>query len=106
MHRRTVGALLIVIAAFLYAVRYLTAAIYGSNMSSWNKDHFDSLLSYVGSGPLIVSWIALIAGLVMFLPDISKLVKKQLDTIDENWKEADIMIKEIEIEKKKAKEKG
>lgn len=76
MHRRSVGALFIVIAAFLYAVRYLAAAIYGSNMSSWNKELFDHLLSYVGSGPLILSWIALIVGLGLFIPDISKVIKK------------------------------
>ncbi|MFF2887349.1 hypothetical protein [Paenibacillus sp. NPDC057967] len=95
MHRRTVGVAFIVIAAFLYSVRYLTAAIYGSNLSSWSSELFADMLTYVGSGPLVLSWIALIVGIGFFYPDIRKVMKKKFVTIDENWKEA-----EIHVEKK------
>ncbi|RJE90266.1 hypothetical protein D3P07_08655 [Paenibacillus sp. 1011MAR3C5] len=94
MHRRTVGVVFIIIAAFLYGVRYLSAAIYGSNISAWSKERFANLLTYVGGGPLVLSWIALIVGIGLFLPDVRKVIKKQLNVIEENWEVADTIVKQ------------
>ncbi|KJS03722.1 MAG: DNA helicase [Peptococcaceae bacterium BRH_c4a] len=62
MSRRTVGVTLISIAAFLYGVRYLSAAIFGSGVSSWNRDLFESMLEYVGHGLSIWAVVALVVG--------------------------------------------
>jgi len=66
MSRRTTGNALLVIAALLYSMRYLSAAIFGSGVASWNKQIFNSMLSSVGSELVTLSTIALIAG-ILFL---------------------------------------
>ncbi|MDR9744452.1 hypothetical protein [Paenibacillus taichungensis] len=63
MSRRTTGTLLLVIAAFLYSVRYLSAAIFGSGVASWNSELFQEMLNYVGTAPQSWSIAALILGL-------------------------------------------
>ncbi|SDL81956.1 MULTISPECIES: hypothetical protein [Paenibacillus] len=63
MSRRTTGTLLLVIAAFLYSVRYLSAAIFGSGVASWNSELFQEMLNYVGTAPRNWSIAALILGL-------------------------------------------
>jgi len=63
MGRRTAGVVFIGIAAFLYGVKYLSAAIFGSNVSSWNGDLFERLLDYVGNGPIVWSVISLVIGI-------------------------------------------
>ncbi|MFE6078213.1 hypothetical protein ACFVQB_27535 [Paenibacillus sp. NPDC057886] len=63
MSRRTTGTLLLVIAAFLYGVRYLSAAIFGSGIASWNSELFQEMLNYVGTAPQSWSIAALILGL-------------------------------------------
>ncbi|WP_177185644.1 MULTISPECIES: hypothetical protein [Paenibacillus] len=63
MSRRTTGTLLLVIAAFLYGVRYLSAAIFGSGVTSWNSDLFQGMLNYIGTAPQSWSIAALILGL-------------------------------------------
>lgn len=67
MNRRTTGIFLLMISAFLYGVRYLSAAIFGSNVSSWNSDLFNAMLNYVGNGPKNLSIIALIVGLIYLI---------------------------------------
>ncbi|WP_139209433.1 hypothetical protein [Paenibacillus sp. OK003] len=51
MSRRTTGTLLLVIAALLYSVRYLSAAIFGSGVTSWDSDLFQGMLNYIGTAP-------------------------------------------------------
>jgi hypothetical protein len=63
MNRRITGTIFLAIAAFLYAARYLTAAIYGSGVTSWNPEIFRSMLSYVGNNLLILSVVFALAGL-------------------------------------------
>ncbi len=62
MSKRAAGVVFIFVAAFLYAVRILAAAIYGSNMVSWSAENFMALLQYVGNGPIILAVIALVVG--------------------------------------------
>ncbi|WP_181393261.1 MULTISPECIES: hypothetical protein [Paenibacillus] len=63
MSRRTTGTLLLVIAALLYSVRYLSAAIFGSGVTSWDSDLFQGMLNYIGTAPQSWSIAALILGL-------------------------------------------
>lgn len=63
MSRRTTGTLLLVIAALLYSVRYLSAAIFGSGVTSWDSDLFQGMLNYIGTAPRNLSVFALILGL-------------------------------------------
>ena len=64
MSRRTTGALLLAIAAFLFATRYLSAAIYGSAMNSWSMELFRNMFHNVGSGLTNWSMVTLVAGLL------------------------------------------
>ncbi|MFB4329279.1 hypothetical protein [Paenibacillus sp. CR_12] len=90
MNHKAMGMIFICISVFLYAVRYLAAAIFGSNLTSWSKEMFDSMLTYVGKGPLVLSWICLIVGILCFLgPSIGKWNSEDLNKIKKNWKEFD-----------------
>lgn len=94
MHRRTVGIILLCISAFLYGVRYLSAAIFGSNVSSWNSDLFNNMLAYIGNGPLFWSWIALVIGVgylivAEFESPIAKITKKFKKNWNEFWNDND-----------------
>ncbi|MCR2805772.1 hypothetical protein [Paenibacillus soyae] len=90
MQRRTVGVILLCISAFLYGVRYLSAAIFGSGVSSWDSQLFNAMLEYVGDGPLIMSWIALIAGIgYLFFAEFETFLVKNVKEIKENWNASD-----------------
>ncbi len=58
-----VGALLVCTSAFLYATRYVAAAIFMSGVKSWNAALFQASYGYVGDGLTTWSIVALIAGL-------------------------------------------
>lgn len=96
MSKRSVGVSLISIAAFLYGIRYVAAAIFGSGVSSWSSELFRSMLNYVGNGPVIASWIALIAGVGYLLsaefgrkPEalLGQKFGENIEQIKENWKQ-------------------
>ncbi len=73
MGRRSTGLGFCAIAAFLFAARYVSAAIYGSNNNSQSTDLFNHLLQYVGNGLLVVSIISLIVGIVyLVLGEVKK----------------------------------
>jgi hypothetical protein len=90
MHRRTAGMMFIGIAAFLYATKYISAALFASNVSSWDRSLFRTMLSYVGNGPILFSILSLIMGLVYLVTAefenqwraICKIIKKNWDEID------------------------
>lgn len=67
MGRRATGMVFIGIAAFLYAVRYVSAAIYGSGTQGWSREMFSYLLDYVGTAPKTLSILALIVGILYLL---------------------------------------
>lgn len=67
MSRRTSGTLLIVVAAFLYSTRYLSAAVFGSSLTNWSAELFAAMLQYVGRELIIWSVVALVAGLVYLI---------------------------------------
>jgi Na+-transporting methylmalonyl-CoA/oxaloacetate decarboxylase gamma subunit len=65
MNRRGTGTVFCLIAALLYSVRYLSAAIYGSGQSSsWSTELFNGLLEYVGYSLVVFSLISLVVGIV------------------------------------------
>lgn len=63
MSRRGTGAIFCLIAALLFAARYITAAIFMSGSSSWDSLLFSAALEYQGLGLLILSIISLIVGI-------------------------------------------
>jgi len=67
MSRRTTGLGLIAIAALLFSTNFITAAIFGSGVSSWNADLFRSMIDYVDQGLSTTSLIALVAGILYLL---------------------------------------
>ena len=67
MSRRGAGMGFIGISSFLFAAKFITAAIFGSGVASWNSDLFASMLNYVDQGLSIASIIALIVGILYLI---------------------------------------
>ena len=63
MNKRGTGVAYLAIAALLFSAKYISAAIIGSGITSWNKDLFNVMLKFVGFPLHIYSIIALILGL-------------------------------------------
>lgn len=67
MNKRGAGVAFCAIAALLYIARYITAAIFGSGVSSWDADLFNAMLKYIGPGLLIMSIISLVVGVIYLI---------------------------------------
>jgi hypothetical protein len=63
MSRRGAGICFIAISAFLFAARFLSAAIWGAGVTSWNAELFRNMLGYVDQGLTIASLVALGLGI-------------------------------------------
>lgn len=63
MNKRGTGVAFIAIAAFLFSAKYISAAIFGSGLASYNEELFNAMLSYIGNPLSICSIIALLLGL-------------------------------------------
>lgn len=63
MGKRIVGAVFCLIAAILFASRYIAAAIFMSGLSSWSGELFQTGLEYVGLPLMMLSIISLICGI-------------------------------------------
>jgi len=88
MNRRSIGACFIGIAAFLYGVRYLTAAIFASNVQGWSRETFRAMLEYVGNGPVIASVIALVVGIgYLAAAEFEPFMKRNAEQIKRDWNE-------------------
>ncbi|ERI91906.1 hypothetical protein HMPREF1982_02949 [Clostridiales bacterium oral taxon 876 str. F0540] len=48
-------------------MRYVSAAIFGSNVSSWDSNLFANMLEYTGSSLTIASAVALIVGIIYLI---------------------------------------
>lgn len=79
MSKRGAGVAFCFIAAFLFSMKYISAAIFGSNISSWNLYLFASMLEYVGNGLDTASVISLVIGIIY-------LVLEETGKILEWWK--------------------
>ena len=64
MNNKGVGAVFCLISAILMSARYLSAAVFMSNASSWDASLFQYGLSYIGSPLKVASVVALVAGIV------------------------------------------
>ncbi|MBT3392088.1 MAG: hypothetical protein HN413_16945 [Chloroflexi bacterium] len=68
MSRRFTGVMLIFIAAFLYATRYIAAAIFGASIANnWSAELFAAMLQYVGAELVNWSMVALVAGIAYLI---------------------------------------
>ena len=66
MNNKGIGAIFCLIAAILISVYYLTAAIFMSNVTSWNAGLFSAGLEYEGPLLLMAATVALVVG-ILFL---------------------------------------
>lgn len=64
MRRRGTGIAFIAISAFLISTKYISAAIFGSGVASWNEQLFNAMLNYVGNTLSNFSLWTLIIGIV------------------------------------------
>ena len=77
MDNKGVGAIFCLTSAILTSARYIAAAIYMSNVTSWSNDMFQEGLSYVGMPLKAVSIIALILGICFLGHEVVQDFKKQ-----------------------------
>lgn len=77
MDRRTTGAALMFVAALLHSVRYLSAAILGSQLPGKSRELFRTMLEYVG--PDLDRWAlaALALAVAFFVWGEANLSKKR-----------------------------
>jgi len=75
-----IGATLFAVAAFLYAARYVTAALFmGPGLTNWDFSLFEAAYEYVGNGLTKWATTALIAGIVCMAVGIVKELKERKD---------------------------
>jgi hypothetical protein len=66
MTRRSTGIAFLCIAAFLFSMHYITAALYGSGVSlnnEYSAESFERFLSYVGDLPVTLSIVSALLGI-------------------------------------------
>ena len=76
MNNKIVGAVFCLIAAILTGARYVAAAVFMSNVSSWSAELFRDGLNYVGPTLLIAAIVALAAGIGFLVFGLLKDGKK------------------------------
>lgn len=64
MRRRGTGIAFIAISALLFSTKYLSAAIFGSNVVSWSEELFNAMLDSVGNTLSNLSLWSLIIGIL------------------------------------------
>ena len=69
MNRRGTGVIFCCISAFLYASYYISAAIFGSNVSSWSPELYGLMLDSIGNGLPIFATISLIIGVIYLIAE-------------------------------------
>ncbi|MCJ8010907.1 hypothetical protein MUG84_03995 [Paenibacillus sp. KQZ6P-2] len=88
MNRRGVGSVFLVTAAFLFAIRYILAALLMPSNSGWNSNYFDMVLEESGAPLLTLCVLFLIAGLIYFIVgDFPKVVRWYTSQVKENRNE-------------------
>ncbi len=76
MNNKGTGAVFCLIAAILAAARYIAAAVFMSNVTSWNAELFQCGLDYVGSPLKIMAVISLIVGIVFLVLGVCQDLRK------------------------------
>ncbi|GIO70453.1 hypothetical protein [Paenibacillus cookii] len=64
MNKRGAGISFIGIAAFLYGIRYIAAAIFGSKTTVLSDKFFNAALEYIGPSLFYLSVVSFIIGLI------------------------------------------
>lgn len=64
MRKRGAGIAFIAISAFLISMKYISAAIFGSGVASWDENLFNAMLSYVGNTLSNFSILSLLVGIL------------------------------------------
>lgn len=67
MNKRGAGVIFCAIGAFLMASRYIAAAIFGSNVVSWDAGLFSAMLEYVGTPLGTLGVLSIIIGFAYLL---------------------------------------
>ncbi|XBX09324.1 hypothetical protein QMP26_15535 [Enterocloster clostridioformis] len=67
MNKRGTGAIFCLIAGLLLSARYITEAIFMSNVASWDNALFAASLEYQGNGLLICSVISFVLGAIYLI---------------------------------------
>ncbi|MGD7043236.1 hypothetical protein [Jeotgalibacillus proteolyticus] len=62
MNKRAAGMSFLFISAILFSTKYISAAIFGSGVASWDQNLFNAMLSYIGAPLTILSVVSFIAG--------------------------------------------
>jgi hypothetical protein len=75
MDKRQAGVSFCAISAFLFASKYIAAAIYGSGMPSQGTDLFKLLLEYIGGWLPALGVLSLVTG-IMYLLTAEKVFEK------------------------------
>lgn len=88
MNRRGAGVVFVAIAAFLFAMRYLTAAMLLPENVGLNGEYYRMVLEETGGSLLTLSILSLVVGIIyLVLADFKKLLLKYSDQVKENWNE-------------------
>ena len=88
MNRRGAGVVFVAIAAFLFAMRYLTAAMLMPENMGLNGEYYRMVLEETGGSLLTLSILSLMVGIIyLVLVDFNKLLLKYSDQVKENRKE-------------------
>ena len=77
MNNKGVGAIFCLISAVLASARYIAAAAFMSNVTSWDGSLFQAGLSYVGSPLKVTAILALIVGICFLGYGVVQDFKKQ-----------------------------
>ncbi|MFW6029883.1 MAG: hypothetical protein ACOCRO_06470 [Halanaerobiales bacterium] len=67
MNKKGAGVMLCLISSLLFISRYVSAAIFGSGISTWSSDLYNAMVKYVGPDLLYASSVALIIGIIYLL---------------------------------------
>jgi len=67
MTKRGTGVSFVAISAFLISIKYISAAIFGSGVSSWDEELFYAMLLYVGNTLSNLSLLSLFTGVIYIL---------------------------------------
>lgn len=67
MNKRGTGVSFCAIGALLIVCRYIAAAIFGSNVSSWDAGLFNAMLEYVGTPLKTLGIVSIIIGLAYLI---------------------------------------
>lgn len=79
MNSKGIGAIFCLISAILISVYYLTAAIFMSNVTSWNAGLFAAGLEYEGPLLLTAATVALVVGILFLGYGVFQDVKERMN---------------------------